>query len=677
MQLQACDKCGAQFDVAAFAKGQQFSCGACGQVLTAHAASARAGRVPGSAGGSGTPAPAAAAPSRKPGGAGKRGAQYTPPQRESSAASSERPSRRTAPGREPKARRAGGTRGSGGAQGAGGPNKGLIIGGIGLVVLIVLGLVVFGGGEDASNTQGGNNTASNAAETQAPVPVAPTETAAQVLAEYLGNKPTMARHFKAFIDRLKVIDDVAAKEALKTVYRDYVDGPGSDDVEARKALGYKHFSYEIPGDLSFRDFPYMRAVEAASQREWFSPDEDDAYQIALEAQKQTEDHYQKMIDDRSFRAGVQARALLAQDQYFREYNYATRWAEPYLICYASAQERMSKFDLLSIADPAERRRKMDELEQRRKQFESVLDEKAKIFTQLYKYFLDRYGERLNLKHLMEEYGGRPDYPVGVRTMADGLPLIVWIFDSKESFNEFHTKIKQEPIPHNVAGYFSPQTGYVYLYDEGTNPDNRVFEINKNVHEGVHQLEYWFTRQRNKWRKPPPGQDFFGEGIAEYTGSVQMGDDQTLKFIGVNVPRLKSMQRNRQELEARGSSYRIFPIERLTGFTTYGEVQGWGAQEWKLHPDFVLGTFYEQSWAFVYFLNEYKNGAYKDRFLTFFDLVLHAETGISKGSQAFREAFRIRDDEDWEDLDREFQKFVSEDLMKRNPAQYDYRPPTRQ
>ena len=35
MKLQACSKCGAQFDVSTFSAGQQFTCGSCGQVLTA------------------------------------------------------------------------------------------------------------------------------------------------------------------------------------------------------------------------------------------------------------------------------------------------------------------------------------------------------------------------------------------------------------------------------------------------------------------------------------------------------------------------------------------------------------------------------------------------------------------------------------------------------------------
>ena len=38
------------------------------------------------------------------------------------------------------------------------------------------------------------------------------------------------------------------------------------------------------------------------------------------------------------------------------------------------------------------------------------------------------------------------------------------------------------------------------------------------------LEYWFTRQRNKWGHPPFAQDFFGEGLAEYLGAVKVDFD---------------------------------------------------------------------------------------------------------------------------------------------------------
>jgi hypothetical protein len=115
---------------------------------------------------------------------------------------------------------------------------------------------------------------------------------------------------------------------------------------------------------------------------------------------------------------------------------------------------------------------------------------------------------------------------------------------------------------------------------------------------------------------------------------------------------------------------------LVSFNSYGEVQQWGSNAWSLRPDLVLLMFYEQSWGFTYFLNRYKNGKYKKRFEKFFDLVLHRETGVSKGSAAFREAFRIQDDDDWEDLNDEYHTFIDEVLMKMDLSKFEYTPPAR-
>ncbi|MDF1699990.1 MAG: hypothetical protein P1V36_02365 [Planctomycetota bacterium] len=748
MQLQACTNCGAQFDVSAFTPGQQFSCGACGTVLTAPggapaapAAPARTpggapppprgkapggkpparrgapsrGRAPtgkaptgkaptskapkGKAPGGRTPggrAPSKGAPGRKRGpgkavtggpAAPARGPQDQPVQRAGQEAAPKGPARSKAPaGRKRAPARgddggdAGAPRGRREARPAAGPNKGLLIGVGAVVLLVVVGLVAFGGdGGTKGKTGGGTETADGGTDAKkADVPVVPSESVQDVMGEYATERPTTLRGFKGFINRLKALEDEKAKKALRGVYEDFIGGPGRDDQEARKYLGYREFPHEIPEDIANREYPYLKAVTAAYNHHWYGPDEDAEYEIAMRAWKKTQKHYEQLINDHHFQAADSIRANIAKDKFFKDYNYAARWADPYLICYAST-DRLSEYDLLSIEDKDERRLKMKELAKKREVFERVLDEKALIFTQLYKEFYNRYKDSLSLKPLMDEYGGRPDYPIGVRSFQNGSPMVVWIFDSKKAFNEYHDKVSGEAIPHNVAGYFSPRTTYVYLYDEGGadgKGGNRVFEINKNVHEGTHQLEFWFTRQRNRWRKPRPGQDWFGEGIAEFVGSVKMEQDGSLAFLGINVPRLQSMQRAAKQFEGQGQKYRKFPIERLVSFNSYGEVQAWGATEWTLNPNLVLLMFYEQSWAFTYFLNTYENGKYKERFEKFFDLVLHRETGVSKGAAAFKEAFRIRDEDDWEDLNDEFHEYLDDVIMKMNANKFDYVPPAR-
>jgi hypothetical protein len=725
MKLQACTKCGAQFDISAFQPGQQFSCGACGEVLTAGGtppaaapvapvAPSRgpgASRVPGAGrtpGASRTPgsgreqdagrAPAASsrrgASPRRGGRSGRsvegpgkavrggpaaapRGPQYQPVQRAGQGASAPAPAasrgRRGAPSRRRGAAPEEEGEVRGGGRRSAGPNKGLLIG-VGLiVVLVVVLLIVVSGNEGGAGESGGTSADVAKAATQPAQPETPKEDAQTVMGQYATERPTTLRDYKGFINRLKAIGDEKAKNGLRTVYEDFIEGPGRDDKEAREFLGYKEFAHEVPEDIAFRDYPYLKAVTTAYNKHWFGPDEQDAYDLAMKAWKETQQHYDRLVHDHRFRAMDQARAQLAHNKDFKDYNYATRWADPYLICYAST-DKLSEYDLLSIKDKAERQAKLAELKKKRKEYEKVLDEKAVIFPQLYKEFMRRYKTSMDLKPLMAKYGGRPDYPIGVRSFQDGVPLIVWIFDSRKSFLAWH-KSKGELIPHNVAGYFSPITSYIYLYDEPDKGDNRVFEINKNVHEGTHQLEYWFTRQRNKWRQPRRGQSWFAEGIAEFFGAVKMEGDGKLDFLGVNVPRLKNMQMLAERFKRQGQKYRKFPVNKLVGFNSYGRVQQWGVANWGLSPDLVLGMFYQQSWAFVYFLNTYKDGKYLKRFNQFFNLRLFRETGGNKGDAAFKEAFKIRDEDDWEDLNDEFHAFL-DDLMKFKLSDYEYTPPPR-
>ena len=294
---------------------------------------------------------------------------------------------------------------------------------------------------------------------------------------------------------------------------------------------------------------------------------------------------------------------------------------------------------------------------------------SSVFTQLYAEFNRRYKEPLGLEDLMGEFGGRPDYGQA-RSYTDGVPLIVWIFTDHDAFKEYHEKVKGGNISDFIAGYFSGATGWIYLYDEPGR--DRVFEINKNVHEGTHQLEHWYTRQRNKWRIPPFAQDWFGEGLAEWIGCVKMDEARNLAFLGVNIVRLENMQQIAQGLKGQGKEYPIFPLAQLTGFNNYEEVKQWGTSTWgpPFTGDLVLSIFYQEAWAFAYFLNEAQGGKYQKNFNAYLKSVLSRD----RGQENFKKAFGIIDEEDWTDLDNAFTKFVREDLMKRSVGQYQYMPP---
>ena len=323
---------------------------------------------------------------------------------------------------------------------------------------------------------------------------------------------------------------------------------------------------------------------------------------------------------------------------------------------------------------SERSKKLAELEGKRAAYQKILAEKARIYPQLYAEFLKRYGEDCDLHPLMDEFGGRPDYPKGKQSYRDGCPLIVWIFSDKQAFTEYHDAVKKESIDPGVAGYFSPVTGWVYLYDEdGT---DREFEVNKNVHEGTHQLQHWFTKQKNEWGKPNVPQSFFGEGFAEYTGSVLMAKDRTIKFIGLNRPRLRSLQNLKKGLAQQNQKFPVFPLKELTSFEGYHNVKGWAVTNWGISPDMAIGLFYIQSWAFTFFLNEHENHKYQAEFNKYVDDMLnYPRDAENYGSEKFKRAMNINTDGEWKKLQTEFDSFYDK-LAKMDTDAIGPQPPDR-
>jgi hypothetical protein len=699
-KLQACPKCAAQFDVSAFAPGQQFTCGACGTLVTAGApAPAAAGRAPGSR--SGPPA-AAPAVGKVPGTRGTAGAsavvghgpQYRPVERhaERGAPAAAKGARRERPSRETE---------------VGGPRKksaAPLFLGAGALLLVVGAIAFFALGNkkspDKSGAGDGKTVATGnggAASGMGPGPASTSpsgtgdaapggDTFEAVEADYKRKSEHTSKDLATFLKRYSAIKTDKAKERVQTVAEDLIKfGDPTQKAaieEAHRALAHMDFhetsKNEIPEEITYYNEPFIRAVQEANAQRWFSDKEQ--WDIAQRAWARTKAHAERLGTDRIYRALTTEKARISRDDDFKAYNYATYFASPYLIFYSSKDE-MDEADLLKMTR-AERSKALGEMEEKRKKWTKILAEKGKIYTQLYQYFLKRYGEECELKDLMEPYGGRPDYPPSKRSFAEGVPVVIWIFDNREAFDYHHKKALKDKDAstglENVAGYFSPKTGWVYLYDEAT----RQFEIDKNVHEGTHQLEYWFQRQKNEWASEiHTPQSFFGEGFAEYLGSVEMDPQRNLKFIGINRTRLQGLQSIAKDAEANKRKVPVFPVQDLVRFEGYHEAKGYAGEKLGINPEFGLGVFYIQSWALVYFLNEFPLNSptkkYRTQFNKYLNDILNYEQDQERyGYEAFKKQFNLRAEADWKALDKEFRTFYLEELKKMNPKTVAADPPDR-
>ena len=694
-KYQDCPKCRAKFDVSAFEAGQKFTCGSCGTVVTAHAAAPAplAARVPGGGAAPAAPSRPIPAPGKSSVATVGRGPQYKPVDRGASVAEAAAPragSGRTGrEGREDREERR--------AHLA--EKKGLspavfagIAAGVLAVVVGVYFLVKKDDPKKESSSTGGTSTATTSGTSASgggtsASPSAPgkgearpgvaatgggaTGTAPEgdtVAAVDSDRRKTAHPTVGKYRELMTRYQSLGATDKAKDVAKELLGVGDPNDAEAHKLLGHFEFTGDVPEEISFRKYPFVRAVEDAHAQRWF--DDREAYDIAMKALEKCKVHADRLENDRVYRALDGARRDIDRDEHFKKYNYDSIFASPYLICY-STDDRLDAEDFIKLP-ASERRKKLAELDKKKEAYKRVLAEKAKIYTQLYAEFLKRYGDACDLHDLMEEYGGRKDLPISKRSFKDGCPLIVWIFSDRAAFDSYHTNVKKDPINPGIAGYFSPDTGWVYLYDEDNG--NREFEINKNVHEGTHQLQHWFMRQKNEWGKAAVPQSFFGEGFAEYMGSVVMDKDRKLTFIGINRPRLESFAGYRKQLQEMGKSMLVFPVKELVGFEGYANVDNWAREHWATAG---LGLFYIQSWAFTNFLNEYENHKYQARFGEFLSAILnYPKEAQNYGLTKFKSAMGIASEADWTKLDKEFKKYYLENLAKMKLEDIGKAPPAR-
>jgi len=635
-RLQACASCGSQFDVGDMVPGQRFTCGACHAVVVVGAAAPLRMPVRAAAPPPPPPPPAHAVRSRARAAADR--------ERGSRAGPRERTSR--------------------------GPSAGVMVP-VGVAVLaLAIGALWFVRKGDSRPAGAPSPLAASGAaglpKAAAPPPVK-VDSLATLAAEWAALVHPVAWQCREYMGRARHVaggDGLASKIAEQLI-REFAP----DDKEAHALLGHREFTLDVPEEISFRKYPFVRVVEEARAQRWL---DDESYALTMAAYEKTLAHAKRLTTDRVYASLDVARRGIDRDEYFRQYNYDAIFASPYLICY-SGSERLDEAALVRLSK-AERARKFADLDARRESYRKILAEKAKIFPQVYAEFVKRYGTACALKPLMDPFGGRPDYPPGVQTYREGCPLIVWIFSDKKAFTEYHEKVRMDPIASGVAGYFSPSTGWVCLYDE--DKTDREFEVNKNVHEGTHQLVHWFAAQRNEWRRPMVAPSFFGEGFAEYLGSVTMAKDRTLSFRGMNRPRLQELRLVRKTLAQQNRRMPVFPLKELTAFEGYANVREWGMKTWSVHPDLALGLFYIQSWAFVYFLNEAAGEGRRAAFSKYLaDMLDHPRGAEGYAFERFARRFELQSDAAWAALQKEFDAFYDR-LIKTDDAALGPKPPAR-
>ncbi len=494
-------------------------------------------------------------------------------------------------------------------------------------------------------------------------PPAPPDSLARLDAEWAALPKRTADDYRRFLARYQALPD--GKPRALELAREVITVVDPNVAEARALLGYREFAHDVPEEISYRRYPFVRIVEEAGAQRWF--DDPVAYANALEAFIACQKHAERLTNDLPYSALDVARRGIDQDEYLRPYNYDAIFASPFLICY-STKERIDEAALWKLSK-VERAKAWAELDARRVPYRRVLAEKARIYTQVYERFLAQYGESSRLKPLMDPFGGRPDYPAGKRSFREGCPLTAWVFSDGDAWTAYHRQVRGEPLDGGVWGYLEPSSGRVFTYDHGV--EAREPALLAQTRLATLAVLHAFARQRDEWARPYLPQGFFAKGFPDWFGSATLAPDRTLMPVAWNRTQLEKLRGYKDTSERFGRKLPVFPLRELLALETQGAIAAYAAQQFGVA---VGGLFRGQSWAFFAFLDQAADGKRRPAIPALLEAYLVAPR-VAEGYMLgkAREILGIASDADWAALDAEFATFYAE-LLKKDPATIGPLPP---
>lgn len=457
-------------------------------------------------------------------------------------------------------------------------------------------------------------------------------------------------------------------EKKKKVYERLLDRE-PDDPDANRAFGRTPLS-------DFPDFfdVFRRIVDAkalpgefvAFRRRFedkvrFAPDwrtpalEPDAYRKAANLLNRYLAFEKHMAENPTERAIFEALERIKLHPILGRYDTVRVEFPPYVLFYAShllTPENDSELEEERIGRVQERFRK------RLLSFERLLSDYLAFFRR-------EYGEALGLEEFAE----------------DDL-LFLWIFDSREAFDEYGAQMGLRNPP-GLLGYFNPGDHWVFLYED---PSDRVSTEATLAHELTHQLHWHFSKVGgssidNHFRNLKA--IWLSEGWAEYVGWCKKGADGSYSFAR-DAPVRMEVFRVCREL-----GLPIFPIQQLVQRESYAEWLKTVLMEWlpkqvkkfkdltpnttpQVLADLYFSMLYSESWLFVKFLHESGGGKHRERLDRFLKATLdgyrgfRGERGYARPHEAFEQIFGIEGPKDWAALQKEFDDYLEVKLYEIPP-----------
>ncbi|MBN2491842.1 MAG: hypothetical protein JXQ29_13430 [Planctomycetes bacterium] len=382
----------------------------------------------------------------------------------------------------------------------------------------------------------------------------------------------------------------ADQNRAEKLYKYIIHQVDPDHAGARRKLGYTRYEGEL---------------EKYAELKWLT---DAEMKLVREAEEKARRHADRLDADPWYKAAESLVMEMRADKYLRPFDFEFTRYQPFLIAKQKMNPSTDAFKARILGE--------------------MLQAAAADFAETFK--------ELGLKPLAE---------VQFRGAASVLPIVY--FEDRLSFDRYHLSMGQE-IPKGAAAYFMPSTNRI-VYFEGEGEGSEKFNLNKMVHELVHQLVWFYTPSRTHCQL-----HFFQEGIAEFFSGTSRkaytneGGERSYEYTF----REKLPQRMKHLKWAKQNHW--FPYEELLQIPDKRALDAACQRKAGENEDerAACGAlFYAQAWSLFYFLWHHKDGEYRPNLCRYVGLELDGKTGL----RYFREAF---DGVNLREVGRQWRVFVN-------------------
>ncbi len=252
---------------------------------------------------------------------------------------------------------------------------------------------------------------------------------------------------------------------------------------------------------------------------------------------------------------------------------------------------------------------------------------------------------------------------GMLHATDRTPVFKFVlFADRKGFDEYNEKHKKhgnriiKPPGKEVRAFYHNGSHEILSYRESATDVSMLAApgYSKTFHEAVHQLRAAYTTggadAYQAWTL------WWNEGIAEYIAPAY--DEAAVRS---HQHRYESVHAIRAlEFQAALRSEKYIPLFDLLRFVDMDQLQRDVVERFKIQPNDIeeeiprySSLFYAEAWSFLYFLNHYENGKYRDVFQRYCKLELDG----SGDRMRLQELFGFKNRADWEEIEKQWIAFV--------------------